>query len=192
MRKLIYGINVSLDGCCDHTKMVASEEVHDYFTELLRNSDTLIYGRKTYELMVPFWPDMARSDSAPTRSMRDFAHAFDSVQNIVIFSRTLEDNVDDSKTRVVRGQLQDQVRTLKHQPGKNILLGGVDLPSQLIKLGLVDEFHLVVHPVIVGEGRRLFDDLALTNNLQLKLAGSRTFNSGFIALRYLPQNVDGT
>jgi dihydrofolate reductase len=189
MRKLVYGINVSVDGCCDHTKMIANEEVHDHFTQLLRDSDTLIYGRKTYELMVPFWPDMARSDSAPTRSMSDFASAFDSVEKIVVFSRTMDEAAHD-KTYILRGNLRDEILKLKRQSGKNIMLGGIDLPSQVIALGLVDEYHFVVHPVIVGKGRRLSDDLGMPENLQLKLVESRTFDSGFVALRYLSQNVD--
>jgi len=56
MRKIIYGINITLDGCCDHTKGIGDKETHEYFTDLLRQVDLLVYGRKTYELMVPFWP----------------------------------------------------------------------------------------------------------------------------------------
>lgn len=61
MKKLVYAINLTIDGCCDHTKGMASEAVHDFHTKLLRESDVLLYGRKTYELMVPFWPDAAKS-----------------------------------------------------------------------------------------------------------------------------------
>ena len=63
MRNLIFAINISLDGCVDHTKGVADDETHEYFTDLLREVDLLVYGRKTYELMVPFWPEVAKSQS---------------------------------------------------------------------------------------------------------------------------------
>jgi dihydrofolate reductase len=61
--KLIFAINITLDSCCDHTKLVADEELHEYHTQLLREVDVLVYGRKTYELMVPFWPDVAKNQS---------------------------------------------------------------------------------------------------------------------------------
>jgi dihydrofolate reductase len=76
---------------------------------------------------------------------------------------------------------------LKQEPGKNILVGGVDIPSQLIELGLIDEYRFVVMPIIAGEGRRLFDGVNLQEKLQLKLAESKTFKSGCVALRYLKQ-----
>ena len=185
MRKLIYGINLTLDGCCDHTKANAYEDVHDYFTGLLRDADTLVYGRVTYQLMVPFWPDMAKSRSGPTKSMNDFAEAFDSVENIVVFSRTLDSSAVDEKTTIVRDNPQDEIRKLKQQPGKDIMIGGVDLPSQLIGHGLIDEYHFLVQPIVAGKGRRLFDDITLPQKLELTLADSQTFPSGCVALRYL-------
>jgi dihydrofolate reductase len=188
MRKLIFAINLTLDGCCDHTKLSGSEEIHEYFTELMRDVDLLVYGRKTYQLMVPFWPDVAKNHSGQTKATNDFAQAFNS-NNIVVFSRSL-DRAEGENTRVVRANLEDEILKLKQEPGKNILTGGVSLPSQLIELGLVDEFHFVVHPIVVGEGRRL-DSIRLPEKLQLKLAESKTFDSGFVALRYLSKLVSG-
>lgn len=185
MRKLIFAINLTLDGCCDHTKGIADEEVHEYFTQLMRDVGVLVYGRKTYELMVPFWPDVARNHSGPTKAMNDFAEAFDSNQ-IIVFSRSL-DRAERENTRIVRGDLENEILKLKEEPGKDISTGGVSIPSQLIELGLVDEYIFVVHPVIVGEGRRLFDDVSLPERLQLKLVESKTFKSGTVALRYVKQ-----
>jgi dihydrofolate reductase len=187
MRNLIFAINISLDGCCDHTKMIAGEDVHEYFTQLLREADTLVYGRLTYQLMVPFWPDIAKTSSGPTKALNDFADAFDSVKEIVVFSSTLNSQDVGNKTTIVRGNVEYEILNLKQQSGKDIVLGGVDLPSQVIELGLVDEFRFVVHPVIVGEGRRLFDDLNLSEKLQLRFVDSKTLASGFVALRYLKQ-----
>ena len=185
MRKLIFGINITLDGCCDHTKGIANEEVHEYFTHLMRDVDLLVYGRKTYQLMVPFWPDVAKNHSGETRAMNEFAQAFDS-NKIVVFSKTL-DRAEGKNTRIVRTNLQDEILKLKQEQGKNIATGGVSIPSQLIELGLIDECRFVVHPIVVGEGRRLFDSLSLPERLQLKLVESKVFESGHVALRYLKQ-----
>lgn len=184
MRKVIFGINLSLDGCCDHTKGNPDEEIHEYFAQQIQHADVLVYGRKTYQLMVPFWPDVAKNQSGPTKSINDFARAFDSVKQIVVFSRTLE-KVEGKNTRIVRTDLKEEILKLKNEPGKDILVGGVDLPSQLMKLDLIDEYLFVIQPIVVGEGRRLFDDISLREKLQLKLAGSKTFRSGCLALRYL-------
>lgn len=108
MRKLIYGINVTLDGCCDHTKGMANEEVHEYFTGLLRDADVLLYGRKTYELMVPFWPDMAKDSSATNDATHEFARVFDAVGKIVVVSKSLEKK-EDSKTEIIRSNLRNEV-----------------------------------------------------------------------------------
>jgi dihydrofolate reductase len=184
MRKVIFGINTTLDGCCDHDKQIADEETHEYFTQLLLEADLLVYGRKTYQLMVPFWPEVAKHQSM-TKALNEFAKVFDSM-NKVVFSRSL-DSAADANTKIVRTNLKDEILKLKQQEGKAILLGGVSLPSQLIELGLVDEFRFVVGPVIAGEGRRLMEGVSLPQRLQLKLVESKIFKSGCVALRYLKQ-----
>jgi dihydrofolate reductase len=185
MRKVIYGINLTLDGCCDHTKLSADDEIHEYYTHLLRDVDVLVFGRKTYQLMVPFWPDVAKNNSGETNAMNEFARAFDSIP-IVVFSRSL-DRAEGKNTRIVRTNLQDEILKLKQQPGENILTGGISVPSQLIELGLVDEYRFVVQPILVGEGRRLLEDMSLQEKLQLRLVESKFFRSGSVALRYLKQ-----
>ena len=186
MRKLIFGINITLDGCCDHTKGNPDEEIHEYFAQLMRDADTLLYGRKTYQLMVPFWPEVAKNQSGPTKALNDFAKAFDAIEKIVVCSRSLQ-NVEDENTTIISSNLKEEILKLKQQPGKSISTGGVDIPSQLIELGLVDEFHFVIHPIIAGAGRRLFEGTSLPERLQLKLVESKIFKSGCIALRYLKQ-----
>ena len=188
MRNLIYAINVTLDGCCDHTKMVPDETVFEYWIQLLREADLFVYGRKTYQLMVPYWPDVAKDQSA-SKADRDFAQAFESA-NKVVFSQSLDDaeaKKGDKNARVVRTNLRDEILKLKQEPGKNIIAGGVDIPSQLIKLGLVDEYRFVVQPILAGEGRRLLEGVSLPEKLQLKLVDSKIFKSGCVALHYLKQ-----
>jgi dihydrofolate reductase len=185
MRNVIFAINMTLDGCIDHTKFNPAEDLLEHYTRLLRDdAGVLVYGRKTYQLMVPYWPDIAKSQSE-TKEDIEFAQAFDS-KKLVVFSRSL-DSVEEKKTRIVRTDLRDEILKLKQEPGKDILVGGVDVPSQLMKLGLIDEYRFVVMPIIAGEGRRLFDGVNLQKKLQLELVESKTFKSGCVALRYLKQ-----
>ena len=184
MRNVIFAINITLDGCCDHTKQIGDEETHEYFTHLMRDVDLLVFGRKTYQLMVPFWPEVAKNQSM-TKASNEFAQTFDSI-NKIVFSRSL-DSAEDKNTRIVRTNLRDEILKLKQEEGKNILVGGVSIPSQLIELGLVDEYRFVVSPIVAGEGRRLLEGVSLRESLQLKLVESKIFKSGCVALRYLKQ-----
>ena len=184
MRNVIFAINITLDGCCDHTKVIADEELLEHYAHLLRGADLAVYGRKTYQLMVPYWPEVAK-DQSTTKAEKEFARTFDSLQKIV-FSRSLG-STEDGNTRIIRTNLHDEITKLKQEQGKNILVGGVDIPSQLIELGLVDEYRFVVQPILAGEGRRLLEGVSLPEKLRLKLVESKPFKSGCVALRYLKQ-----
>ena len=181
MRKLVYAINTTLDGCCDHTKFGPDEETFEYVTHLMREAGTLVYGRKTYELMVPYWPDAAKEDPSD-----EFAQAFDAVETIVVFSRSL-DSSEGEKTRIFRTNLHDEIIKLKQEQGKDIMTGGVTIPLQLAELGLIDEYILLFHPIVLGEGRRVFEGIDLQEKLQLTLVEAKAFKSGCVALRYLKQ-----
>jgi len=184
MRNLIFAINMTLDGCCDHAKQAVDDEKLEYFTQLTREADLQVFGRKTYQLMIPYWPDVLKNPSE-TKTNIEFARAFDSISKVV-FSRSL-DSVEDRNARIVRGTLHDEILKLKQEEGKGILVGGVDIPSQLIELGLIDEYRFVVGPIVVGEGRRLFEGVRLPEKLRLRLVESKIFKSGSVALRYLKQ-----
>jgi dihydrofolate reductase len=183
MRNVIFAINMTIDGCCDHTKVIGDEEIHEHYTQLMGDIDVLVFGRKTYQLMVPFWPEVAKNRSGQTKAMNEFAQAFDSKQ-IVVFSKSLE-KVEGKNTRLVREDLPGEILRLKQEPGRNVLLGGIDIPSQLIALGLVDEYRFVVQPIIAGEGRRLLEGVSLRE--RLRLVESKTLKSGCVAHRYLKQ-----
>ena len=185
MRSLIFAINITVDGCVDHTKQFVDQETLEYFTHLTREADLQVFGRKTYQLMVPYWPEVLKNQSQ-TKADIEFARAFDSISKVV-FSRSL-DSAADTKTRIVRTNLPDEIRKLKQEQGKAILTGGVNIPSQLIELGLVDEYRFVVSPIVAGPGRRLFESVNLPTKLQLKLVDSKFFRSGCVALRYLKQD----
>ncbi len=184
MRKLIFAINITLDGCCDHDKGIADETL-EYFTDLMRDVDLQVFGRKTYELMLPYWPDIAKDPAGETKATKEFAEAFVSI-NKIVFSQSLE-GVEGNNTRIVRAKPQDEILILKQEQGKNIVVGGVSVSSQLIELGLVDEFRFVVNPIVAGEGRRLLEGASLPERLKLKLVESKIFESGCVALRYLKQ-----
>jgi len=181
MKKLIFAINTTLDGVVDHMKIgPPDQETGEFFTRLTRDGDTFLYGRKTYQLMVPYWPDRAKNPSD------EFAQAFDAVGKIVVFSQSL-DSAEGEKTRIVRTGLRDEVLKLKQEQGKNIMTGGVTLASQLAELGLIDEYYFAVHPIIAGEGRRLFEGINLKEKLRLKLVESKAFKSEVVVLRFLKQ-----
>jgi dihydrofolate reductase len=134
--------------------------------------------------MVPFWPEIAKNQSM-TKASNEFARAFDSVKKVV-FSRSL-DGVEDRNTRIVRTNLRDEIVKLKQEQGKDILVGGVSVASQVIELGLVDEYVFVVSPIIAGEGKRLLEGVSLRKSLRLRLVESKIFKSGCVALRYSKQ-----
>jgi dihydrofolate reductase len=184
MRKLIFVINTTLDGCVDHTKQFVDDEILEYFTRLLQDVDLQVFGRKTYQLMVPYWPDVAKDPSSKKADV-EFARAFDSL-NKIVFSRSL-DSVEDRNVRIVRANLRDEVLKLKQEQGRNILVGGVNLSSQLMELGLVDEYRFIVGPIVAGGGRRLLDGVSLPERLQLKLVESKVLESGCAALHYAKQ-----
>jgi len=184
MRKLIFAINTTLDGCVDHTKQFVDEEPLEYSAHLLQNADLLVFGRKTYQLMVPYWPEVLKNTSE-TKADHEFARAFVSI-NKLVFSRSL-DGAEDRNTRIARTNLRDEILKLKQEQGKNILVGGVDIPSQLIELGLIDEYRFVVGPTLAGEGRRLLEGVSLPERLHLKLVDSKFFKSGCVALHYSKQ-----
>lgn len=185
MRKLIYAINLTIDGCFDHTKGISpSEGLYVFYIDLLQNADLLLYGRITYQLMVPYWPNAAKNPSG-SKGENDFAKAFVSVKKAVV-SRTME-SAEEDDTLIIRTNLKEEILKLKSQPGKNILLGGIDLPSQLIELGLVDEFYFVVHPVLAGDGRRLLEGINHPEKLTLELVDSKALESGCVALHYRKQ-----
>src|SRR5580658_8191229 len=143
MKKVIFAISTTLDGVVDHMKIGPPDsETGEYFIRLTRDADTFLYGRKTYQLMVPYWPDVAKNRSGRTKAGNEFAQAFDAINKIIVFSQSL-DIPEGKKTRIVRTSLHDEILKLKQEQGKNIFTGGVTIPSQLAELGLIDEYHIV-------------------------------------------------
>jgi dihydrofolate reductase len=183
MRTVTFGMNISLDGYCDHTIFSPSQDLHDYFTNMMADVDLLFYGRVMYQLMFPYWSDVAKNRSGTADEIR-FAERLMTIDKVVV-SRSL-DKVEEN-TRIIRKDPAEELLKLKQQPGKKISIDSVSLLPELIAAGLIDEFHLVVHPVFAGRGRRLLDDGSLKEIVNLKLVDSINFKPGYMALHYVKQ-----
>lgn len=186
MRRLIAAINMTLDGFCDHTAGVPDEEIHQHYADLLRSTDAALYGRITYQLM-EFWRTVLENPTGD-KAMDDFAVAIDNIPKIV-FSRTLK-NVDWKSAKLASQDLEKEVLELKQQSGKDILVGSRSLIIQLMKLNLIDEYQLCIHPVIVGAGLPLFENIK--DRTVLKLIKTKTFSGGAVTLYYEPTNEKTT
>lgn len=171
---------MTIDGVCDHTAGIPDEEIHQHYADLLNNAGAILYGRITYQLM-QFWQTLIKIPSGE-KSMDDFAVAIDKVPKIV-FSRTLKNTGWDS-ARLSDQSLEEEALELKQQPGKDIFVGSRSLIIQLMKLNLIDEYQLCVHPVVAGSGLPLFENV--NDRTVFKLIKTKTFSGGAVTLYYEP------
>ena len=184
MRKLKLQMQVSLDGFNstgpnDEQTWVtwAWDEIKNYVLDLLDTSDTIIIGRKLAVDYIPYWQDTL---TKPDDQMYEAAKRIVSAKKVV-FTKTLDKSAWDN-TELAKGNLADEIRKLKSQSGKDIIVyGGSSFVSALIREGLIDEFHFFVNPVVLGKGVPTFDQL---NIQQLKLKKSITYNCGIVLLNY--------
>lgn len=181
MRKLIAAINMSLDGFCDHDKMSADDEVHEHYSEVLRGADIAMWGRVTFQLM-EYWRSAAANPTG-NRATDDFAATIDGM-NKVVYSRTL-DGVDWPNTELKREIDVDEMEALKQQNGNYILVGSRSLIVGFSKLRLIDEYQIVIHPAIIGNGLTLFKDIG--ERIDLKLVKTKIFGSGAVLHCYEPK-----
>lgn len=174
---------MTLDGFCDHTAMIADDELHQHYNELLRNAGTLIYGRITYQLMESYWPSVVKNPTG-NKPTDEFAVLIDNIPKLV-FSRTLKTVVWKNARLATRG-IKDEILELKQQDGKDIFVGSPGLIVASMQLDLIDEYQLCVHPVIAGKGLPLFKNI--NERKTLKLIKTKTLRSGQITLYYQPTN----
>ena len=179
MRKTIFAINTTINGSVDHTVGIADDELHNFYTDLLNSVDVVLMGRITYQLMESFWP-VAHKDPESTQSVLRFADKFNSIKKIV-FSETLKE-VKWQNSQLADRNLQEIISELKNQDGKNISVGSLSIALQLLKLNLIDEFWIAVHPIIAEKGPRLFDGMDVIK--KLKLIHSKTLSSGVVFHHY--------
>ena len=179
MGLLTFALNVTLDGCCDHREGIADDELHDYFTQLMDAAGAMLWGRVTYELMEGAWPAVARDANAP-RATREWARKLEAKPKYVV-SASRRDFPWNNTFRL-EGDLREAVTQLKDKTPEGVLVGSLTLSSALERLGLIDEYRLVVHPVIAGHGPILFQGLAPSRRLEL--VSTNRMKSGQVAMYY--------
>ena len=172
---------MTLDGFCDHTAMIADDELHQHYNELLRSVGLVLYGRITYQLM-EYWPTVVKNPTG-IKSIDEFAVTMDNIPKLV-FSHTLK-NIEWKTAKLAKKNIKEEVLELRQQPGKDILVGSRSLIVALLNLNLIDEFQLCVHPVILGSGLPLFENI--NEKISLKLLKTKIFGSGSIILYYEPE-----
>ena len=183
MRKIILVSSVSLDGFFegldrDISWHVVNEELLRHFNEQFRATGAFMFGRVTYELMTDAWPAAGQAPDS-SAAMVEFAEIWRDMPKFV-FSRTLKQA--GSNTTVILGVVPEQIAELKARPGGDIVLSGANLASTFMRYGLVDEFRIYVHPVVLGQGRPLFEAPDVRANL--KLVKTRPFGNGVVLLHY--------
>jgi dihydrofolate reductase len=177
MGKLIYSLNVSLDGFVetqDHSLDWATvdDELHTWFNDQARTLDASLYGRRMYELMADYWPT-GEADPSATDAMREFARIWKPMPKIV-FSTSLE-HVEHN-ARVTHGDVGTVLDGLRREFDGDLDVGGPNLAGQFVRRGLVDEYRLVIHPVVLGAGTPFWPELDAP--LRLRLVETQTFASG--------------
>ena len=187
MRKVIAAINMTLDGYCDHTAIIPDDEIHWHYTDLLKKGDVILYGRKTYLLML-YWQEVVKNPTG-NKAIDEFAIVMDNIPKIV-FSNTLKNDdpeISNWKSAAHASQsIEKVVLELKPQSGKDILIGSRSLILQLMKLNLIDEYQFCIHPVIAGSGLPLFDNFDYRT--LLKLIKTKHFKGGAVSLYYEPNH----
>jgi dihydrofolate reductase len=183
MRKVVLSVSVSLDGFVEGPDReidwhLVDDELHSHLNGQLRPMGAFLSGRVTHELMAGFWPT-ADADPASTGPMAEFAAIWRDKPKIV-FSRTL--TRADWNTTIKREVVVEEIMALKARPGGDLALGGAGLAATFLRLDLVDEYRVYVHPVLIGRGKPLFQPAETRTDLQL--VESRAFGNGVVLLRY--------
>lgn len=159
------------------------KDLHKEMWNVLDSADTILLGRVTYQVWEKYWPAAAKNPSCTENDLK-FSKYVDATQKIV-FSKTLN-KVDWQNTRLVKKNIVEEIARMKQQSGKNIALaGGARLAQTFMKLGLIDDYQITVHPVVLSKGKPLFGDLR--DKIKLKLIETRTFKTGAIGLHYQPE-----
>jgi dihydrofolate reductase len=189
MRELVYLINITPDGFCDHTAVAADDELHRYSTNLLKKADLVLFGRVTFQLFESYWPAVVKHSSG-TDSENEFAQTIDAIDKIV-FSKTLK-KTSWKNTGIISNQnLEEEISKLKDMAGRNIcIFGSPCLAQSLIKHGLIDEYHFCLQPVIAGHGKRFFENEIMEKRIDLKLFKTQAFSSGAVARCYRPHYAE--
>lgn len=180
MANLILSINLTLDGCCDHTIAVADGDHHQYAMELLDGATALLFGRNTYDLFESHWPAVAEKGTG-TRSEVEFARALETKPKYVLSRRRKKLTWGDST--LLAGELAEVIDELKQETrGNLVMFGSPGLARDLAELDAIDEFHFLVQPVVAGNGPTFME--GISRRVDLAHLGTRWFRSGVLLNRY--------
>ncbi len=177
--RLTFTLNVTLDGCCDHREGVPDDELLEHFTQLISDAGAILYGRTTYEMMEDYWPAVARDEQA-SRADRAWARTLEDLPKYVVSASRRDFPWKNSFH--VEGDLVQAVTQLKEKTPRGVLVGSPMLSAALERLGLIDEYHFVIHPVVAGHGPYVFQ--GLERSRLLDLVSTTRLKSGVTAMHY--------
>src|SRR3954451_7615468 len=181
MGLLTFSINVPLDGCVDHQEGIADDDTHAFYTRLLDESGAMLWGRVTYEMMERYWPLVARGDVEAPPTLYEWAVKLDAKPKYVVSSTRTDFSWTNSHH--VTGDLRTGVQELKDVTPAGVLLGSGKLATELDRLDLIDEYHFLVHPRIVGHGPTLYQS-GLPSTRRLELISATPLRNGAVAMHY--------
>lgn len=185
MRKIIVSEMISLDGFFENTNKdpgwhIVSDDFFEYSRELLNSVDTILFGRITYQMMEGFWPEATEEDAVITHKMNHL--------NKIVFTKSLK-TVGWNNSEIAEYDLKEEVLKIKNTTGKDVVIfGSGTLVRALTQFGLIDEYHLAVNPVILGNGTSLFE--GVQGKMILKLLKAKPLDSGVVILYYAPLRND--
>ena len=181
MGLLTFSINVTVDGCVDHQEGIADDETHAFFTRLLDESGAMLWGRVTYEMMESYWPAVARGDVEAPLALREWAVKLDAQPKYVVSSTRTD--FPWTNSHHITGDLREGVQKLKDATPDGVLVGSGKLATELDRLGLIDEYKLLVHPVIAGHGPTLYQG-GLPATRRLELLSAEPLSNGVMSMHY--------
>ena len=181
MGLLTFSINVTLDGCVDHHEGIADDETHAHFTRLMDESGAMLWGRTTYEMMESYWPMVARGEVDAPPAMLEWAQKLEAKPKYVV--STTRSDFPWTHSHHLAGDLRTAVQELKEQTPRGVLVGSGRLATELDRLDLIDEYKLLVHPLIVGHGPTLYQG-GLPSTRRLELISANPLANGAIAVHY--------
>jgi dihydrofolate reductase len=181
VKKVIFQFSVSLDGYFEGPNHeidwhLVDDEFNAYAVETLNATEVLIMGRRNYELMASYWPTATDNDPVIKEKLNGLPK--------LVFSRTLK-KVEWQNSRLATGSIADEVARLKQAPGDGLLwVGGSELAASFLELGLLDELRFIITPILLGDGKTVFDGIKKRHSL--RLLSTRTFQTGNVLVIYEP------